>query len=105
MAFTQDQLEELVSRIVAAVHPLRILLFGSAARGETGRSSDLDILVVVPEGTHRRRTVQAIYRQLHGIPVPVDVIAATPSDLEKYRDSPALIYREALREGIELYAA
>ena len=37
--------------------------------------------------------------------LPVDVVVATPSDIEKYRESPGLVYREALREGKELYAA
>ena len=46
-------LEELVQRIVEAVHPLRIILFGSAARGEMGPNSDLDVLVVMPDGIHR----------------------------------------------------
>lgn len=38
-------LAEIVRRIVAAAHPLRIMLFGSAARGETGSNSDFDLLV------------------------------------------------------------
>ncbi|MBI3302725.1 MAG: nucleotidyltransferase domain-containing protein [Deltaproteobacteria bacterium] len=46
-------LKELVQRIVKAVHPIRIILFGSAARGEMGPNSDLDVLVVMPEGIHR----------------------------------------------------
>ncbi len=44
-------LEELVQRIVEAVHPLRIILFGSAARGEMGPNSDLDVLVVMPDAS------------------------------------------------------
>lgn len=34
MELTQTQTEQLVARIVAAAHPERIILFGSAARGE-----------------------------------------------------------------------
>ena len=105
MEMTQTQTEQLVARIVAASHPQRIILFGSAARGEAGRHSDVDVLVVAPEGAHRRKTAQAIYRGLLGLGVPVDVVVATPSDLEDYRESPGLVYREALREGKELYAA
>ena len=105
MELTQSQTEQLVARIVAAAHPQRIILFGSAARGEAGRHSDVDVLVVAPEGAHRRKTAQAIYRGLLGLGVPVDVVVATPSDLEDYRDSPGLVYRAALREGKELCAA
>ena len=41
----EEQLAELTRRIVDAVHPLRIILFGSAARGEAGPDSDVDFLV------------------------------------------------------------
>ena len=39
-------INELVRRIVEAVHPQRVILFGSAARGEMGPNSDLDVLVM-----------------------------------------------------------
>jgi len=102
---TRAKLEELVERIVAAAHPQRIILFGSLARGQVSGHSDVDVLVVASEGAHRRKTAQAIYRELLGFGLPVDVVVATPSDLEKYAESPALVYRQALREGRELYAA
>ncbi|MEI7903326.1 MAG: nucleotidyltransferase domain-containing protein, partial [bacterium] len=53
-AVTQELLDDIVSRILGVVRPLRIVLFGSAARGVIGPHSDLDILVVMPDGTHRR---------------------------------------------------
>ena len=100
-----EQLNDLIERVITAVHPLRILLFGSTARGEAGRYSDIDLLIIVPDGSHRRKTAQLVYRHLLGFVLPVDVVVATPSDVEKYKDSPGLIYREALREGRELYVA
>jgi predicted nucleotidyltransferase len=105
MQITDNQTTDLVHRIVNAARPLRIILFGSAARGDDSPGSDVDILVVVPDGVHRRRTAQDIYLALLGFGAPVDIIVATVSDLEKYSDSPGLIYREALREGRVLYAA
>src|SRR5215831_17419111 len=59
-------INELVRRIVEAVHPRRVILFGSAARGEMGPNSDLDVLVIMPDGTHRRRTTQEVYRRMWG---------------------------------------
>lgn len=100
-----EELDKLVSRIVEAVHPLRIILFGSAVRGEMGPDSDFDVLVVMPDGTHRRHTARHIYRTVRGIKVPYDVVVATPSDLEEHGDSVGLIYRTVLAEGRELYAA
>ena len=98
-------LDDLVRRIVAAVHPLRIILFGSAARGKMGPNSDLDVLVVMPDGVHRRKTAQYIYRQMMGFGFAKDIIVATQNDLIIYKDNPGLIYQQALAEGIELYHA
>ena len=98
-------LDELVRRIVAVADPLRILLFGSAARGEMRLDSDLDVLVVVPDDIHRRHTTQAIYRRLIGFPLAVDVVVATEDDLRRYRDNFSLVYYPAIREGREIYAA
>jgi len=105
MVTDEGQLDELVSRIVAAVHPLRVVLFGAAARGQAGEGSDVDVLVVMPEGTHRRETMEFLHTRLFGIPVAVDVLVATPSDLERHRSNPGLIYRTILEEGKEIYAA
>lgn len=102
---TAEELDKLVKRIVEAVHPLKIILFGSAARDEMGPDSDMDVLVVMPDGTHRRHTAQYLYGQMHGVKIPFDIIVATPSDLEKHRNTIGLIYRTVLQEGKTLYAA
>ncbi len=97
--------DRLVQIVVASVRPLRIILFGSAARGEMGPDSDLDVLVVMPPGTHRRKTAQRLYRQIVGLGVPFDIVVATPEDLELHRSNPGLIYQTILREGTQVYAA
>ena len=98
-------LDEVVKRTVKAVQPLRIILFGSAARGTMGQDSDLDLLVVVPDGVHRRRTAQAVYKSLRGIGFAKDVVVVTESDIREYGDNPSLIIYPALRQGKELYHA
>jgi predicted nucleotidyltransferase len=98
-------LDDLVRRIVDAVHPIRIILFGSAARGDMGPDSDLDVLVVMPDGVHRRETATVVYRCLRRFPYPKDIVVATVGDLVMYGDSIGLVYRQALKEGKELYHA
>ena len=100
-----EQLDELVRRIVDTAHPLRIILFGSAARGEMGPDSDVDVLVVMPDGTHRRKTAQFLHTRMAGIGMSVDILVATDNDLERFKDNIGLIYRRVLREGKQLYAA
>ena len=100
-----EVIEQLIRRIVELVQPLRIILFGSAARGEMGPDSDIDVLVVMPDGVHRRRTAQLLYRQIRGLGVPFDILVATPNDLEMHKDNIGMIYQSILQEGKEVYAA
>ena len=97
--------DELVRRIVEEVHPLRIILFGSAVTGKGGPDSDIDLLVVMPQGVHRRRIAQLLYQNITGLGVPFDILVATPEDLQKHKNKIGLIYRTILQEGREIYAA
>ena len=105
MDATAQATDRLVSQIVEAVHPLRVVLFGSAARGDQGDESDIDVLVVVPEGTPRLKTARELYRKISGVAMPFDILVATPSLLEQHRDNPGLIYGTILKEGRTVYAA
>ena len=100
-----DVLAEVVRRVVAAASPDRIILFGSAARGEAGPHSDVDLLVVKAGVTHRRRLAQRIYSGLVGLEVPVDVLVVTPDDIEAFKNKVGTIIGPALREGREIYVA
>jgi predicted nucleotidyltransferase len=100
---SQELLDNLVRQVVQAVRPLRIILFGSAARGQVGPHSDLDVLVVMPDGSHRGQTAEAIYLGLGGIGRPTDVVVATLSDLSRLHSNPYYVIKRALEEGRELY--
>jgi predicted nucleotidyltransferase len=98
-------IDDLVKRIVDAAHPLRIILFGSAARGTLGPDSDLDVMVVMPNGTHRAKMVRQLYRQIAGFGFPVDIVVTTPEILAQHQDNLGLIYRTVQAEGREVYVA
>ena len=94
--------EEIVRRIVDVAAPEKIILFGSAARGNETPESDIDLLVV-KSGVHRRELAQRIYLSLVGVGQAVDVVVVTPEDLERYRDVPGLVIAPALEEGEVVY--
>lgn len=99
----ESALQEAVDRIATRFHPDKIILFGSAARGQGGPDSDADLLVVMPvEGSKRQQAVQ-IDLALEGIPIPIDLVVITPDEVEKYRDAMGTIIHEAVREGKVLY--
>lgn len=97
-------IEEIVRRIVALARPERVILFGSAARGEAAPDSDLDLLII-KSNVHRRRLAMDLYEALADTGRSVDLVVATPEDIERYGDSPALVFESALREGRVVYAA
>lgn len=101
----EDVLDEITKRIADAVHPQRIILFGSAARGAMTGNSDLDLLVITQDGTHRRRAAQSAYKALRGIGVAKDIVVVTQADVEEYGADPSLILKTALTEGREIYHA
>lgn len=97
-------LDEIVRRIVEVARPERIILFGSAARGEMDRHSDVD-LMVVKGGVHRRHMAALIFEELRGVGAAVDVVVVTPEDVERYGDSPALVIKPALQDGKVVFEA
>ena len=100
----KDTLDEIIRRIVAVAHPLKIILFGSAARGAMGPNSDVDLLVIAA-AVNRLDLMGRIYQHLHGAGAAVDVIVVTPEDVERYGDNPALVISPAMKEGKVVYAA
>lgn len=99
-------LREMVERLVATLHPEKIYLFGSRARGEAGPDSDYDLIVVVSASDlpgYRRD--QIAYRALRGLGVAKDVLVWTRDEFESRVHLPASLPATVLREGRLLHAA
>ena len=102
MTLKQETLDNIIGRIVEAVQPERIILFGSAARGVMGRNSDVDLLVV-KEGENAWTVMGRIYENLYGVDAAVDAVVVSPEEVERYKDSHALVIKPALQEGRVVY--
>ena len=97
-------LDEILRRIVEVAQPERIVLFGSAARGEMSPHSDVDLLVIA-DVKDRSAMTGRIHRRLRGEHAAVDVVVVTPADVARYGNSHPLIIKPALREGRVVYEA
>jgi predicted nucleotidyltransferase len=98
----QKTLDDIIRRVMEVAHPEKIILFGSAARGEMGPNSDVDLLII-KSGTDTLDLMGQIYRNLHGVGAAVDAIVVTPEDVVRFKDSHALVIKPALREGKVVY--
>ncbi len=97
-------LENIIRRVVEVAAPYKFVLFGSAARGEMGPHSDVDLLVV-KDGVHRRDMAGRIYENLWGVGAAVDIVVVTPADIRRFGNSHALVIKPALQEGRVIYEA
>ena len=92
---------ERLTREAAALGVERVVLFGSAARGEAGLTSDLDLLMVWDTELAFVDRVAAMYAHLQPT-VACDILVYTPAEMVHMAERPFV--RRALAEGRELYA-
>ena len=97
----QKTLDDIIRRIVEVAQPERIVLFGSATRGDMTRNSDVDLLIIKEGGDANLRA--QIYEKMYGVRVAVNAIMVSPTDVERYKDSHALVIKPALQEGRVVY--
>lgn len=100
----QRTLDDIIRRIVDVAQPEGIILFGSAAVGRMNPNSDVDLLII-KRGADALHLMARIYRELHGVGAAVDALVVDPGDVERFKDSHALVIKPALKEGRVVYEA
>lgn len=98
-----SEIEAMVRVIVERFRPLKVILFGSYARGEADSDSDVDLLVVMPVSGSKRRLAMEIDMALSARRLPLDLLVVTPEEFAAYKDVVGHILRPAVREGKVLY--
>jgi predicted nucleotidyltransferase len=82
-SITPELVAYIVEKIVRAIDPCRIVLFGSRSRGQETQSSDLDLLVIQDSGRPNREVRRQIECLLSGRRFAVDLMVATPEQVER----------------------
>ena len=95
---------DLLDPVIAFFHPRRIVLFGSAARGEAGADSDIDLLVIVDDDTPPEKlTLAAGFEARRSYRRAADVIPCRVSVFERKRGIVGTIAHEAAEDGMVVY--
>ena len=94
---------EAVAHMVAAGDPLRIVLFGSRARGDARPDSDYDFLVIEDSALPRYRRAAKYRRALTGLLPSKDILVWTPGEAAEWSTVPQALVTTALDEGVVLY--
>jgi predicted nucleotidyltransferase len=94
---------DIVRRIVDAVQPEKVILFGSQARGDARPNSDFDVLVIKQSDEPRYRRSARLYAALADLPVEVEVMVYTPEEVKEWSAVPQAFISTAVREGTTVY--
>lgn len=100
----REWLPSVIDDVVNRFNPVRVIVFGSVARGDEGPDSDLDLLVVLDhvDPKDRARLMGEIRFGIDA-PIPMDVLVTDPNECERRRDVIGSMQYWPLREGEIVY--
>ena len=101
----EQVLGKVVARIVAAIHPSRVILFGSYGRGDANEESDVDLMVVKPKVGNRGEEMLHMYQAVGSIGANVDLLLYSEAEYERRSQVPGTVLYWARKEGRSLYEA
>ena len=99
-----ELLDSITEKIVQAIHPCQIILFGSHARNEAGLHSDIDLLIVQESDLSRPQRYAQVRRLFWGMGIPMDILVYTPEEYARYQSVPGSFTHTVAHEGKVLYA-
>ncbi len=103
MKLAEPEIREMVERILGVSNPNRIILFGSAVRGEVSGDSDIDLLVVMNEIEDRQGEYVRIRRSLSDLPYAFDIILVSEEWFEQSKNVVGGISYPAHHHGRVIY--
>ena len=97
------KIKEAVDKIVAAVEPEKIILFGSRAWGTPTPESDVDLFVVKDTQEPRFERTKHVRSSIWGLGFPVDLLVYTPSEIARRFSFDDPFFREIFNKGKVVY--
>ena len=101
-----ETLPQAIERIVVALKPEKIILFGSYAQGNPTHDSDVDLLIIMKTRKKHVDRYVAVSQLLYPRQFPVDIIVKTPKEVEeamKGGKDNSFFIREIIKKGKVLY--
>ena len=99
----EKKLESIKNRIVEAVSPEKIILFGSYASGESTEDSDIDIVVIWDTDLNPHKRNLFLSRLFLKRNFSLDIFAFTKKEAEKLKEVAGTILYEAFHHGKVIY--
>ena len=93
----------IVTRIVDAVDPVSIILFGSYAYGTPHKECDVDLLVILETALPRHKRSIKINQALAGLLIPKDILVYTPEEVAEWVGVPRAFITQITTKGVVVY--
>src|SRR3989338_4244834 len=100
-----DIIHHMTEKIISAIHPHKIILFGSYAWGKPTQDSDIDLCVIHPTVIKKNKRARIIKDILYPYPHPLDIIVYTPEEVEEWGKAEGGLLKKILDNGKVLYDA
>ncbi|MFH1619096.1 MAG: nucleotidyltransferase domain-containing protein [bacterium] len=98
-----DIYEEIKRRLITALNPDAIYVFGSFARNTETANSDIDVLIEKETALRFQKRTSEARKLLKGLPFPFDVLVYTPQEIRgKLNDKYSAVY-QAMSAGVKIY--
>ena len=99
----QETIRNAIERIVDAADPLRVILFGSRARGQAHKHSDVDLLVILPDGAPLRDLWRRMLEAVSDLLPIIDIVPTSQTGWAERSLLPFFVERYARLDGVTLY--
>lgn len=107
MIAKKDTIEKAVEYIKEKVSPDKIYLFGSYAKGNPTKDSDLDFFIIKETKLAKHKRTIPLYSlektKKIGFPIGIDFIMYTPQKFENHKNEPNSLAGEVNKTGKLLY--
>ncbi len=100
---TKRQMQWVVNRLVDALHPEKIILFGSYAYGKPNADSDVDLLVIVNCNERISVLTGNAYRAILDKTFPIDILVRTPQWMAHRLQLNDFFIHDVVKRGRVLY--
>jgi len=96
---SEKTIKEAIERLIKVAKPQKIYLFGSYARGDARKQSDLDFLVIEQILKNRRKEMVRLHDAIRSMRIPVDILVTSESIFNEWSDVPGTVMYRAKAEG------
>jgi len=98
-----NEIENVARKIGKKINAKAVILFGSYARNQPGKHSDVDLLVIAESDLPRHKRSRELHLMFKPYPFPMDILVYTPKEVEKESEFGLSFISTVLREGKKLY--